>query len=470
MNPTPEHPQSSVGWARRTVASNPAQLRVDLGKAIAVRPAALILCTIFILAGITIALTVQPPWIGGVFILAAVATWMHHSRDVSKKFMAGDVCPGIVLSDKLVAVATNMAAGSGVRPAIKVIRYPLSKMTGGLPPAGTRVATVALYRGPAKDGAWRDFTPEVIGCWVKDEVEIQRVTNSISEPEWRNLDTLLSRIPQPVAGLYKMWGAEMGKVKPATDPAVQGILTALFIAIIFGPMIYGVIYNWRKQHPQPVQNPAPAAPAVQEPSPAIAENPTPPATPRSAPTAAPARSGAQRISPATGLPTSTGNVLPTISPETGSPVETPATPAAPKPAPLAAIDLGGQLMTFTNLQGKNFENVKLVKADPRGGLIYSFDGGEGAVPLGALPIDFLVQLGVPTNWPSVMQGRPGVTPPRVPGTFLAGDRVVVQWGGKWQPATIVKFENYNIVVHFTDPSSHVYNDLHVPTNWVQFAR
>jgi len=141
-----------------------------------------------------------------------------------------------------------------------------------------------------------------------------------------------------------------------------------------------------------------------------------------------------------------------------------------------AIDLGEKFMTFTNLQGKSFENVRLVKADPRAGLVYSFDGGAGSVPLDTLPLEFLEQLGVPTNWPGVMQGRPVVAPPVVanasprnsPG-FTVGDKVEVQWAGKWEPANIVGFDRFNIIVHLTDPATHIHNDLRFPTNWVRKA-
>jgi hypothetical protein len=165
---------------------------------------------------------------------------------------------------------------------------------------------------------------------------------------------------------------------------------------------------------------------------------------------------------------------PAATPDVGrstTPAPEPVTSSTPTPvpaAPLAAIDLGGKLMTFTNLHGKTYENVKLVKADPRAGLIYSFDGGEGSVAFNNLSLEFLDQIGVPTNWPGVMPGRPGgPAAARAPGTFVVGDHVVVRWGGKWEPATIVAFQNFNIVVHITDPASHVANNLYVPTNWVQ---
>ncbi len=222
-----------VGKHGTRASGNPGRLRVDWAKAITTRPTFLILGIVLILFGLLVCCTVNPPWIGLVFVVTPIWMALRHYREVKQKFYGGDVCPAIVLSDKLVAVMTDLCVGSASRPAIKVMRYPLSKMTGGLPPVGSRVATVAFYYGPPKETAWRDFSPEVIACWVTNENEIQRVTNSITEPEWRQLDALLNRIPKPEPGLYKMWGANAGKVKRAMDPGVEAVLAVLILGGIF---------------------------------------------------------------------------------------------------------------------------------------------------------------------------------------------------------------------------------------------
>jgi len=133
-------------------------------------------------------------------------------------------------------------------------------------------------------------------------------------------------------------------------------------------------------------------------------------------------------------------------------------------------------MTFTNLQGKSFENVRLTKADPRAGLVYSFDGGAGSVPFNTLPLEFLEQLGVPTNWPGVMQGRAVAAAstsvnalPKPSSGFAVGDSVEVRWAGKWEPAKIMGFVPYNISIRFTDPNTIFKNTVKVPTNWVRKA-
>ena len=446
-SPRPAPDRHALIGAQGTMASNPGLLRVDWAKANVTRPAPLVLGIIVILFGVVVCCALTPHWVGLIFIFTALVVWQRHYREVRQKFYAGDVCAGIVLSKDLVAVTTNLSPGGGQRLAIKIIRYPLCKMTGGLPEPGTRVATVALYYGSINEDAWRDFSPEVIACWVTDESEIQRVTNSITDREWQQLDTLLERIPKLEPGLYKMWGAQAGKVKRPMNPVLEIYLTLVCILGIFLGPTYAMVHQWQLKHPK--------------------QTAEAPAQPQSAPAETPAAETSKTAQPTA--------ISPAARP--GAQVRTAVKPTAPpRPAGPMAIDLGEKFMTFTNLQGKSFENVRLVKADPRAGLVYSFDGGAGSVPLNTLPLEFLEQLGVPTNWPGVMQGRPVAAPPVVanasprnsPG-FTVGDKVEVQWAGKWEPANIVGFDRFNIIVHFTDPATHIHNDLRFPTNWVRKA-
>lgn len=433
-----------------TYASNPACIRVDWAKAFSTRPAALVLGGVLVPFGALVAVFLHPVP-GLVLIFAAVWMFLSHIREVRQKFWAGDVCPGIVLSDKLVAVMTNMGVDGARRPALKVMWYPLKKMTGGLPPIGSRVATLALYHGPVKEGAWKNFSPEVLACWVSDENEIQRVTDSISEQEWRELDALLAQIPKPLAGFYKMWGGHIGKVKRANDPAVEMILAALIALALFAPLTYGMISKWKSRHKEApaAANVATQAPAEPTPPSAAAPSiPTVPAVPAPAPTSA-----------------VVAKANPPIAPR-------------PKPAVVTSIDLGEQLATFTNLQGKAFDNVKLVRADIKGGLVYSFDGGAGSIPFNTLPAEFLTGIGIPTNWPGVISAKQTTTTntvaaeskPARAGVFEVGDRVQVIWAGTWEPAVILAFRNRNIVVRFTSPTTPIHNELYVPTNWVRLSR
>jgi hypothetical protein len=222
------------------------------------------------------------------------------------------------------------------------------------------------------------------------------------------------------------------------NPVLEVLLTIAAIGGIFVGPTYAMVHQWKLKHPPQAATAAPVQPASEE-------------------TPAPAPAQPVAVSPA---------------PRPTAPVASPVKPAAPpRPAAPAAIDLRGQFMTFTNLQGKSFDNVRLVKADPRGGLIYSFDGGVGSVPFNTLPLDLLEQLGVPTNWPGVMQGRAVAAAPKpAPVRYAIGDKVEVQWGGKWEPADVKGFDGFNIIVRFSDPNTFFKNDMHVPASWVRHAQ
>lgn len=59
--------------------------------------------------------------------------------------------------------------------------------------------------------------------------------------------------------------------------------------------------------------------------------------------------------------------------------------------------------TFTDLQGNQYNDVVLTIADGRGLSYYKIGGRPGTIPFTNLPTEFLVGLGVPTNWPGVLK-------------------------------------------------------------------
>jgi hypothetical protein len=220
-----------------------------------------------------------------IFVFAGVLTGLYffwsEYRTTKAKFMSGDVCPAVVVSERpwLVAVMADLNATGGLRKsAVKILGQPLAKMSGGPAAVGMRLATAALYQGPPKGGAWRDFLPEVINCAVTDEAEIQRVMNSISEQEWQALDGFLARIPNTAPGLYPMWGAAAGVPVRGLNPALQKALAVLILAPIVVAVSFGVQRKMRNrpgppqrssvqvQSTQPIpsraQDSSPIAPAV----------------------------------------------------------------------------------------------------------------------------------------------------------------------------------------------------------------
>ncbi|MGA2245906.1 MAG: hypothetical protein ABSH48_12975 [Verrucomicrobiota bacterium] len=70
------------------------------------------------------------------------------------------------------------------------------------------------------------------------------------------------------------------------------------------------------------------------------------------------------------------------------------------------IDLGGKITTFTNLQGRVYENVRLDHGT-LDGVIYSLTNavGGGMVKYKDLSVDFLTDLNIPTNRIQIAEQR-----------------------------------------------------------------
>jgi hypothetical protein len=187
-----------------TVASNPGQLVIQWGKYLACYPWEPVFT--LIAGGLGVGAAVgfgngQLPAtaaiaIGVVAILGAVGWQLLQRRD---HFRHGCVCPAVVISTNpyLIAVATDLATTDAARyPAIKIMKQPLGKMTGGPPQIGTRLATVATYRGDVNSAHWDDFEPIVVNCVTTDEREIARVFSSITQEEWEDLDRGVRHLPE----------------------------------------------------------------------------------------------------------------------------------------------------------------------------------------------------------------------------------------------------------------------------------
>ena len=245
--PSPGQPAApgGTGTARRlplgrTAASNPARLKVDWGKALASFPQPLFLALVPMVIGIYGLATGQVPAvlfvIGPVVYLLAVMVVIH------LKFARGDVCPAVVIAENpwLVAVAADMGTdGSRSRPAVKIIRQPLGRMTGGPPRIGMRLAAAALYKR-ARHGEWDDFMPTVVNCMSNDPAQIDYVFHSITETDWQMLDASLKRVSDKRAGLYKLWGSNYGRRLLGAQMMMAGnirvliMLAAVVVGIVLG--------------------------------------------------------------------------------------------------------------------------------------------------------------------------------------------------------------------------------------------
>ena len=200
----------SLRGGQNTFASNPGLIRLNLASWMAANPWVPIVAGTLALTG---AIMFLFSWPVGLVLCGSAAVFLDREiRRAKQKFYAGDVCPGVVISAQynLVAVFTNLMTGSNdPKPAIKILKQPLGRLSSEAAYDGMRVAAVALYYGQAREGAWRDFSPEVINCVVREPEEIARVLGSIPEREWQNLDSNLSQIPEARVGLYRLWDTKL---------------------------------------------------------------------------------------------------------------------------------------------------------------------------------------------------------------------------------------------------------------------
>ncbi|TAL06956.1 MAG: DUF3239 domain-containing protein, partial [Verrucomicrobia bacterium] len=405
-----------------TFASNPGRLRPNLLKWYAARPALIVLEICFVLFGLWLLLRVHP--VPGIVILGVIPLTVWHTlRDAKRKFYSGCISPGIIVSAEkdLVAAHTDLVFGANVyRPAVKVVKQPLGKMLGGPATDGMRVATIALYYGPVREFAWRDFDPEVVNCFVDSEEEIARVFASIPEAEWQELETFMAQVPLDREGLYRLWGGHL--TQDATPwlkrkPVIIGLSVLVALAAFAGAMN---LLTWSADRARERREATAASrPATQTPRP----------TRRTETSTAPA---------------------PSASP--ANPTREPAT--TPRAIP-DMVELGGKVVTITNLSGHVFEGIKLIKADP-GGVYYQAGIGGGRIKLGELDEEVLAQLGVPTNWPGVVyaSARTAAITARSasPVGLVAGANVLANWTGKWIPGTITEVNpaGYAVMVQLQD--------------------
>ncbi len=296
-------------------ASNPGRMRLDLHKAMLSHPGDFI--TFGALVVVAVAALLFIPLLSIVAVAVAGFLFFQFSRVMKAKFMDGDLCPGVVVSASpaTVAVFTNLAAEGGFKPAVKVLRQPLHRMPGGCPPAGTRVATVALYNRPVMGGAWRDFMPDVIDLCAAIPAEVDRARAAIPEREWQRLEQHVAKIQNPAPGLYRFWGAHAGR--PARSMQLAGRWVMAVAILLAAAVLIGVAASRESRlrgGPQPQVN-VPSAWSIlrdgpRNKRPVSGDATTPPASARPAPkppgTAPATASGSQAGTPAPSTAPATG--------------------------------------------------------------------------------------------------------------------------------------------------------------------
>ncbi len=267
----------SLRGAQNTFASNPALLKLATGAWLAANPAVIAVASVVALAGVVILFFKVVP--GLVLLLTAGIVAFNAVREAKQKFFSGDVCAGVVLSaqDNLVAVFTDLKAGGrSERPAIKILKQPLNRLTAEPAYDGMRVAAAAHYHGNVTAPAWQNFSPEVINCVVQDPEEIARVLSSISEPQWQALDGWLAHIPVAKPGLYRMWEMNSTAAEGETDfapptpwfktkPAVIGLsIFGVIVGLFVGVLALGALGGWMSHRQVKQPHPYTPPPAARE--------------------------------------------------------------------------------------------------------------------------------------------------------------------------------------------------------------
>lgn len=397
-----------------TFATNPAQLDLNFIHWLAANPRHIVF---YAATGLTGLVLFVVKWQVGVALLIAggIAFWRTR-QDMRRKFVIGDVCPGVVLSAEkgLVAVLTDLKAATNVaRPAIKILKQPLRKIKIYALQDGMRVASVAEYYGNVHETTWKNFFPEVIPCSVHDEVENQRILASIPEAQWQALDQHLAQIPEPNPGLYRLWGGNLAADVGAAVPWLQrkAVRIGLIVFACLGLAIVFMQASVRRAEQARDQRELTASSSV---------------APSPNPISHPAPNGRQ--------------------PE---------------------LDLRGKTVSVTNFFGRVYENIQLLGANPSV-LYYQVDGDgmRRSESLASLPVGFLDSLNIPKDWAGYQAAVQRASwdnnsppPPRssAPAAakangYTVGQRIYAQWAGKWIPGTVVaNFSPFSCRVQLEDP-------------------
>jgi hypothetical protein len=130
------------------------------------------------------------------FMFEPLKALLHLLIGMREHFLYGCVNPGIVVSTTppLVAVLTDLTVSKSPHPVIKILPQPFWWYKREIPPVGTRLATIALYRGMVAKGHWDDFDPIVINAVTGHQADITRVFQSIPAGEWEQLEIALEHL------------------------------------------------------------------------------------------------------------------------------------------------------------------------------------------------------------------------------------------------------------------------------------
>ncbi len=265
----------------RTVASNPAGIRVDLAHAFKCDGKDLILLAVGLIVGGIVApfhwqagLIIMG--IGAFFPVASLMTLPQHFRD-------GDVCPAVVLDPdrQLVAVMTNLSKTGRSKYVIRVLSQPLKRAVQRPVKKGTRLAFVAMYSGHAALPNWLNFGGYLADSGTRNSKTIQRVLASIDDADWDLLLDGLKQIEKPYSpGMYDIQsrsraqseGAPPAKARKRTFSRITKVGIGFVAGLLFlalAPLLVNALRGGgggpAGVAPGPVQNAPPVLAAVEQP-------------------------------------------------------------------------------------------------------------------------------------------------------------------------------------------------------------
>lgn len=139
------------------------------------------------------------------FGLATILYWVQ----IADFFRCGCLCPAVVVSPErqLVAVYTDLTCGYGNYPAVRVIRQPMRRMKGGVPPKGTCLAEVAQYTRGKRTEHWETFNPTIVNCATMSQSKIDKAMKSVAEDEWEPLLNAVETYSPKSKMLISLWKA-----------------------------------------------------------------------------------------------------------------------------------------------------------------------------------------------------------------------------------------------------------------------
>jgi hypothetical protein len=186
-------------------ASNPANVKVQIGHFLKCDLKDLIILVVALVLAAVIAIF---NWKPALIVLGIGLVVPVMSVFTAKQvFAEGDVLPALVIDGdrNLVALLVDLSKGGKPIWAVKVLRQPLGRVTGGPFETGTRLAFVGLYNAPPSATQWKNVGGYLVNAGTTSGKTIKRVVASITDEQWSRLKKAVRTLEEPYAtGLHEL--------------------------------------------------------------------------------------------------------------------------------------------------------------------------------------------------------------------------------------------------------------------------